>query len=392
MRLRVKISKVEPGRYPEPIECPYCHSRAVKLHQGGCSKAVRDLTYEEVEVQRQRCLSCRRTFRVYPEGVSRGQQSQALKALSVMLYLLGLSYGAVTDVLEVMGALLGKPVQLGKTTVYRNVQEAGEKARRLRRRWLEGGKRVRVIGADITQVKCGGESLLVGVVVDDRTGIELSVEILEDETTESLLAWLKEVADLVGAEVVVTDDADGLKTVADDLDLAHQICRAHVTKNTLRLVGELGTQAMEAPHPPPPGVNKGVEEFLADLEEVQRLIESHPHDGQARMKALHLAYCQAPPPGEGEKATMWYRMRLLTLDRWENWPRLTLYQRWRGPQGERIDGTNNGAERAIGWWVKERYRSMRGYKRRESVLNVSTLLGWLGAQTADYDLAELVAA
>ena len=41
------------------------------------------------------------------------------------------------------------------------------------------------------------------------------------------------------------------------------------------------------------------------------------------------------------------------------------------------------------WWVKERYRPMRGYKRPESVLNVSSLLGWLGSQPGG-ELAELV--
>jgi hypothetical protein len=46
---------------------------------------------------------------------------------------------------------------------------------------------------------------------------------------------------------------------------------------------------------------------------------------------------------------MWYRMRLLVLHLWNNWSRLTLYQRWQGPDGERLDGTNNACERAIGW-------------------------------------------
>ncbi len=44
--------------------------------------------------------------------------------------------------------------------------------------------------------------------------------------------------------------------------------------------------------------------------------------------------------------------------------------------GGGLDGTNNATERAIGWWVKERYRTMRGYKRRQSVLNVSRLIAW----------------
>ena len=396
MRLQVKITNVEPEQYQMPVECPYegCDGKAFKLHQEGCPKPVRDLKQEEVRAKRYRCLRCRRTFRVYPQGVSRNQQSQALKAFSVLLYLLGLSYGGVVDALEVLSKLLDKPLYLGKSTVYRNVQEAGEGARQFQKAWRKSGQGIRVIGADLTQVKCKGETLTLGVAVDDTRGIMLSIEILEDETTESLAKWLKEVVEAVGAEVevLVTDDADAFKAVADEQGLKHQVCRAHVTQNILRLVGELGTQALEAPDPVPGEVDKEVEAFLADLEQVQWLIENHPADGQKRLRELHRAYCHAPPPKEGEKATMWYRMRLLTLDLWNHWSRLTLYQRWRGPQGERLDGTNNGAERAIGWWVKERYRSMRGYKRRQSVLNVSSLLGWLARGTEDGDLTALGAA
>jgi len=39
---------------------------------------------------------------------------------------------------------------------------------------------------------------------------------------------------------------------------------------------------------------------------------------------------------------------------------LTRYRTWKGPQGETLDGTHNACERAIGWWIKERYRTMRG--------------------------------
>jgi hypothetical protein len=58
-----------------------------------------------------------------------------------------------------------------------------------------------------------------------------------------------------------------------------------------------------------------------------------------------------------------------------------------------VDGTNNRCERAIGWWVKERYRTMRGYKRRKSAVNVSRLLAWCGnhLERGGADLALLVA-
>jgi hypothetical protein len=88
---------------------------------------------------------------------------------------------------------------------------------------------------------------------------------------------------------------------------------------------------------------------------------------------------------------MWYRFRRLVLDWAENWTRLSLYQRWRGEQGERLDGTNNVTEQIIGQCVKERYRTMRGYKRDASILNVSSLIGWIRTQGRGYDLSPLIA-
>lgn len=394
MRLSVRISPVEPGLYELPKRCPHsnCDGQHFTKHQDHCAKAIRDPKHEAVEAQRYRCLRCRRTFRVYPQGVSQAQQSDALRAFSVLLYVLGLSYGGVSDALDALQTLLGKALFLSKTTVYRNVQASGQETRRLRRAWLQQGRRIRVIGADLTRVQCQGESLVVGVVVDDLEGIELSVEILDDETAETQVAWLRQIAEQVGAEVLVSDDADALKIVADELGLAHQVCRAHVTGNVLDKVAELTTQAVESPDPTPSQVTLSPEHLVADLQTVQELIEGHPHDGEKQLAALYQRYCAAPAPQEGEKATMWYRTRLLVLHLWNNWSRLTLYQRWQGPDGERLDGTNNACERAIGWGVKERYRSMRGYKRQESVLNVSSLLGWLGQQSAGYDLNQLVAA
>jgi hypothetical protein len=58
-----------------------------------------------------------------------------------------------------------------------------------------------------------------------------------------------------------------------------------------------------------------------------------------------------------------------------------------------MDGTNNATERSIGWRVKERYRTMRGYKRTASVLNVSRLIAWAGnlLDGDGADLAQVVA-
>ncbi|MFO7663807.1 MAG: hypothetical protein R6X18_14610 [Chloroflexota bacterium] len=157
-------------------------------------------------------------------------------------------------------------------------------------------------------------------------------------------------------------------------------------------MAELGEQALQRPDPVPEGMNVTVDDFLADLEYAQMLIAFRPLTGRDQLRQLHRQYKAAPSPADGQRATMWYRLRLASLRWWNHWQRLTLDQVWRGPDGQRLDGTNNASERVIAWWIKERYRTMRTYKRQQSVLNVSRLLAYLGAAPDSPALARLFAA
>ncbi len=47
---------------------------------------------------------------------------------------------------------------------------------------------------------------------------------------------------LTASGVLVSDDADGLKSVADELGREHQVCKSHVKRNTEDLIDELGPQ------------------------------------------------------------------------------------------------------------------------------------------------------
>lgn len=67
------------------------------------------------------------------------------------------------------------------------------------------------------------------------------------------------------------------------------------------------------------------------------------------------------------------------MDRRNLWPRLTFYRTWKDEHGNlNLDGANNHCECSMGWWIKERYRSMRRYKREQSALNVSRLIAFVG--------------
>jgi hypothetical protein len=135
------------------------------------------------------------------------------------------------------------------------------------------------------------------------------------------------------------------------------------------------------------------EQALADLKRLEALVTSREPQDEDELGEIHRRYIEAAPPSDGEKASVAYRLRLLFLDRWKIWRRLTRYRPWQGPQGETVDGTNSGCERAIGWWVEERYRTMRGYKRAKSAVNVSRLLAWCGnhLERGGADLALLIA-
>jgi transposase-like protein len=385
MRIRVQIPQVNPNEYREPKRCPYgCGGQHFKRHGvKGEQKSVRDLRQAAVTSYRQECLRCGRTFRVYPQGVSKGTaQTDQVKGMSVLLYVLGISYGGVSDFLGAVG------IAIGKTTVYENVQAAGMKSRQKQRQAVGGGHRRAVIGSDGTYLKVKGEKVGLQVVVDDRTGDLLGLDLMVSEEAEEVLDLIREVAEQVKAEAMVTDDWGSYQEVADELGLEHQICRSHVKRNVDDITESLRAQLERSHEPMPPGVDSSPEQLVIDLDCLQQLIRERPEGAVDLLQGLYQRYQAAPKPPQGQRHPVWYRMRMLITRLWNRWPRLTLDLR---RPDLKLDGTNNTSERVIGWWIKERYRTMRGYKRTESIFNVVTLTARLGAQSGTYDLAELYA-
>jgi len=147
-----------------------------------------------------------------------------------MLYLLGLSYGASSLALAAIG------VSMCKSRVYDAVQETARRVPGLKREQVFNGLRTAALGADLTTVKCKGQWLPLGISVDAISGLALTVDSLSAQDIEALKQWLEPIAQSVGAQVLVTDDADGFKTVADEVGVQHQVCKAHVRRNTEDLI------------------------------------------------------------------------------------------------------------------------------------------------------------
>jgi len=297
--------------------------------------------------------------------------------MTVLLYVLGLSYGAVEDFTAALGCAVGK------TTAYNNVQAAGVAARAKQRQTVSAGGKRAVIGADGTYVKIKGQVTGIEVVVDDQNEELLGLEIVVSESSEEILAVIQSVAEEVEAEVLVSDDHGAYVAVVDTTGLEHQLCRHHIIENVEETVASL-QQHLEHPEPLPPGVESSPAQMQAELQQLLTLVWERPPTGEEQLAELYTHYQAVPAPMVGERHTVWYRMRMVITRLWNRWPKFTLDQRRND-----LDGTNNSCERLIGWWIKERYRTMRGYKREASVKNVVTLTARMGVRSGQYDMTEL---
>jgi transposase-like protein len=330
-------------------------------------KALRDPKVSKVQAERWQCTECDHTFRVYPLGVTHRQQSERLRALSVLLWTLGLSLAGVATVLLALGC------PLGRTMVHNNVGAAGKSARQKMRARLRGKVKVRVLGADCSHLKVNGQDKVVIQSIDVEEGSTLEIEIPPGEDEKTIVRYIERMAKLVGAEVLVTDDADAFKAAAEAAGLKHQICQRHVVPNTLHLWSEIGMELLSrqpsGSHTGPEGWS--IEQALLDVAELETIILARAPSSQDTLETLQQRYQAASPPLPGKKASSFYRLRLLTLDLAEDWAELTLSDTWRDSAGRRfIPVTNKASEQRIGLNIKERYRPMRGYKSKWSARQV----------------------
>uniref|UniRef100_A0A831T8C4 Transposase n=1 Tax=Thermorudis peleae TaxID=1382356 RepID=A0A831T8C4_9BACT len=199
-RIAFCLPAVEPHRYPEPVRCPYprCGSQDVLLRQL-VPKAVRDPLLRLVTARRYGCLRCGRTFRVYPQGVGPAQTSLRLRHLSLLLYLLGLSYADVPRALRALG------LSMSKTAVYLTVRAAGVAVtgprRRLRAVPVESGS-----GDETPSSRWANRWLAVELGLDVLGNGIVRVDVFQREDLAALLPWLEQVAAAAGAQMLIRSD------------------------------------------------------------------------------------------------------------------------------------------------------------------------------------------
>ena len=124
------------------------------------------------------------------------------------------------------------------------------------------------------------------------------------------------------------------------------------------------------------------------------LLEELPEEGAHEIGRLHREYLWAAPPRRKrqeakEACAAAYRMRMLTLELWNKWPKIRLHLA-RPELG--LDGTNNSTERGIGKSKVRYYKTMRGYKSMGGMNNGIALTQWLYSGEDEHDLVKEMAA
>ena len=107
------------------------------------------------------------------------------------------------------------------------------------------------------------------------------------EDAATLKAWIEPIAASVGARVLVSDDADGFKTVADELGLLHQVCKSHVKRNTEALIDDLRPLVAKDSDGSLHAIGVEPAQAVADLVRLGELISSRQPEQAAEVEQLH---------------------------------------------------------------------------------------------------------
>ncbi len=345
-RVRFTLPQVKDCPDSRPSACPHCGSVLLNRH-GRVMKPITDPYISEVTVIRYRCAGCLRTFRHYPEGVDSHDQSLRLRGLGALSWALGLSLRSVSHLLAALGC------RLSRMSVWRDVRESGSGALN---GWVNRTRsRVRVMGADETVVELRGKKTVVGFVTDAKSGQLVGMDVLVDRDSEGFMRWLQRYVSRFGVEAMVTDDLSTCKPVAERLGVEHQVCIAHVRKNVWNRLED-------------------IEGWDWHRAMIWRLLTELPEDGGRKLLRMEPRVRAEP------------KLRRLVVGLCGKWPSLLCHRRVRGmPQ------TNNCTERTIAR-SKIRYKTVRGYKSMEGMMNGLGLTQWVWSGQEGLELGELITA
>jgi transposase-like protein len=325
----LRLPDVKRKTETRPQKCRYCSGETFQ-RWGQVTKPVKDYRLGWVQVYRYRCCSCHRTFRCYPEGVDRADQTERLRKYAAILWVLGMSLRSVCLALSPFN------VGLSHMTVWRDLQEQGKLLKK-RREW----QGVRVLGVDGAYPLMKGKKEPTIIAIDLGSGQPVAVGKLDEANPEAVKRFLEPLIQRLQVGVIVTDDLNSYRKVAEKLGVEQQVCQFHVRR-------WVGLALHELKHSLP-------EEWLWVLDEIKKLLAELPPGGSKRLFELWKLIPEKRMGQTGERTPL-EQLRYILIRMSEHWASYRVFD-WQ----KDVPWTNNGTEQAIGR-MKMRARTVRGYK------------------------------
>ena len=325
----LQLPAVKRKNKSRPQKCRYCHGETFQ-RWGKVGKPIRDLRVRKIQVYRYRCCSCRRTFRHYPVGVDRADQTLRLRKLAAIYWVLGMSLRSVAIALRPFN------VKISHMTVWRDLQEQAELLEK-RHYW----KSVRVLGIDGAYPLIKGKKPSVLVAVDLGDGKPIAIGKVDESNPHAVRRWLETLVKRLGVSVIVTDDLASYRTVAEKLGLEHQVCQFHVRRWVGRSLRELRKTIPK--------------EWDWVLDEIRDLLAVLPPEGSKRLFELWKQIPERRVGQAGPRSPL-EKLRNLLIRLSEHWDSYRVFD-WQ----KDVPWTNNDTEQAIGRG-KMRSRTVRGFK------------------------------
>ncbi len=337
--------------------CPHCGGANGRIHSGVRHRRIMDLKAEVVRQRRMRCPRCGTTWTLRAAGVQEGRQrSDRVIGLGVVLYVLGLSYRGVQQVLEYLDC------RGSKSSIERDVAAAGEKAMALHQ--AAPRLRVEVLSVDGTGNAMAGDKGGLLFFVDVGRGKLLRIEPLRETDTAKVRRHVRRVFRQVRAGELRTDEHSVYENVVSAEK--HRLCLAHWRKSKGKRASDLCRQAEAEGRP-------------LEVASMRRLLEI------LRMQ---------PRPSTVPEALTHLVMRYINAHRGLPGKINQLLQHiertWAKVSDDPADPTNNVTERLIGLTLKIRAKTMRGFKADHKVLAHPYLAAHLRGEGGICDLRKVI--
>jgi transposase-like protein len=309
--------------------CPHCNRSGGNIHSVMKYRRISDTKAIYVPQRRMKCPWCETTWTLRAQGVTAGpQRSQRLISIGVLLYMLGLNYRSVQQLLPCLEC------KGSKSRIERDVAKAGQKARDLH--IAAPPMRVRVLGVYGTGAKMAGMKAGLVFFVDIERQKLICVEPIAETDTRKLRRHVRDAMSQVRAEQLRSDELSVYNNMVSEDD--HEICTAHWLKSKCKRANALRRELKR-------------EGFKFEAENMRQLIkllhaEPLPHALSNSLDRLVRRFINC------RHGLLWKVNQLLQqVDR--TWQRVS-----RDP----TDATNNTTERLMGLNYKIRAKTMRGFK------------------------------